>query len=82
MHAPNAPPSTLHCVLVGDPPVVKPKDGVASLVGVGSIGPLVNATVGASVSIVHVYEAGVASVLPAASLARTWNVCAPSPSDA
>jgi len=31
------------------------------------------------VSIVHAYEAGDASRLPAPSFARTWNVCDPSP---
>jgi hypothetical protein len=30
-----------------------------------------------SVLIVHVYESGDASVLPARSIARTWNVCEP-----
>jgi hypothetical protein len=41
----------------------------------------VNAGVaGTTLSIDHVYEAGVASVLPAASVARTSNVCDPSPS--
>ena len=35
---------------------------------------------GAAVSIVHVKLAGVESVFPAASLARTWKVCVPSAS--
>src|SRR5205085_1302177 len=36
------------------------------------------AIVGRVVSTVHVYEAGVGSVLLEASVARTWNVCEPS----
>src|SRR5919206_85670 len=36
------------------------------------------AIVGRVVSTLHVNEAGVASVLPAASVARTWKVCEPS----
>ena len=36
---------------------------------------------GAVVCIVHVYVAGVASVLPTVSVARTWKLCEPSASD-
>src|SRR5262249_27404180 len=41
--------------------------GLESIDGTGSV-----------VSIVHVNEAGVASALPAPSIASTWNVCEPS----
>ncbi len=40
-------------------------------------GPPVIVVSGAAVSTVQVREAGVASTLPAGSVARTWNVCAP-----
>ena len=41
------------------------------------LGPLVIEVSGALVSTVHVRVAGVASMLPAASFARTENVCEP-----
>ena len=43
----------------------------------GSLGCAVIVVFGAVVSIVHVNEAGERSVLPAASVARTWKVCEP-----
>ena len=49
-------------------------DGVVSFVRAGDASI---ATVGATESTVHERLAGLASVLPAASVARTWNVCAP-----
>ncbi len=75
--APNAPASTLHRVEVAEPPIANVKVGAVSLVGVGSIGPPVKATVGAVVSTVQV-NVVVAPRLPAASRARTWNVWLPS----
>ena len=45
----------------------------------GSFGWAVIVVFGAAVSIVQVKLAGVASVLPAASVARTWKVWEPSP---
>lgn len=47
----------------------EPDDGLGGVV--------VSVVSGAAVSIVHVYEAGVASTLPTESIARTWNVCWP-----
>ena len=41
------------------------------------VGPLLIVVSGAIVSTVHVREAGDPSVLPAGSVARTWNVCEP-----
>ena len=57
---------------------VNAKVGVVSLVGFG--GPLVIVVFGAVMSIVNVCEAGVGSTLPAASMARTSNVCVPAAS--
>ncbi len=51
---------------------VKPKDGDALLVV--PVGPLVIVVSGAVVSTVNARVAGVASTLPAASVARTENV--------
>ena len=45
---------------------------------VGSLGCAVIVVFGAAVSTVQVKEAGVGSVLPAASVARTSKVCEPS----
>ena len=45
-------------------------------------GPLSIVVCGAAVSTVKAREAGVGSTLPAGSVARTSNVCAPSASDA
>ena len=44
---------------------------------VGPVGPDVIVVSGAVVSTVNVRVAGVASTLPAASIARTANVCSP-----
>ncbi len=51
---------------------------VAALVVNVPDGPLVMVVSGGMVSIVKLRVAGVASVFPAASIARTENVCAPS----
>ena len=56
---------------------VKTKD--AAVAFVGSSGPDVMLVCGAVVSIVQVKLAGVGSLLPAASRARTWKVCEPAP---
>ena len=42
-----------------------------------SVGAVITGAAGATVSTVQVREAGEASTLPAASMARTWKVCAP-----
>ena len=55
---------------------LNPNDAEAELTV--PLGPLVIEVSGAVVSTVHVRVAGVASTLPAASLARTENVCDPS----
>ena len=79
VHAVQAPLSTRHVNVEPASVEVKPNAGVASLVG--PLGPEVIVVSGAVVSdgalIVHVCVAGVASVLPAASVARTLNVCEP-----
>jgi hypothetical protein len=49
----------------------------ADLLATVSIGPSVIVVLGATLSTVHVRVAGDASVLPAASVARTANVCGP-----
>ena len=54
---------------------VNEKLAFVRFVDVGGFAVIV--VLGAIVSTVHVYAAGVASVFPAASLARTRNVCCP-----
>jgi hypothetical protein len=70
-------PSTLHSNV--DPASLeeKPNCGVGSLVR--ALGPESMDVSGGPVSTVKDALAGDASVFPAASLARTWNVCGPSP---
>jgi hypothetical protein len=79
VHAPYAPLSTRHANVEPDSVEANANAGVASFVG--PLGPAVIDVSGGVVSagglIVHVCEAGVASVLPAASVARTLNVCEP-----
>ena len=58
---------------------VKPKLGVAAFDE--SEGVAVNDVSGAIVAILHVYVAGLASTLPAVSIALTWKLCDPSESD-
>jgi hypothetical protein len=45
---------------------------------VSAVGPESIVVSGAVASIVHVWAAGVGSLLPAGSVARTWTVCVPS----
>ena len=79
VHAFQAPLSTRHANVEPASVEVKANVAVASLVG--SFGPEPMVVSGGVVSdgalIVHVYVAGEASVLPAASVARTLNVCEP-----
>ena len=74
--APQAPPSSRHSKV--EPPSLaeNSKLGASSLDG--SAGTSSKDVFGAAVSTVHVWEAGVASVWPAASVARTWKVWLPS----
>ena len=53
---------------------------VAEVDRVGPLGPLLIVVSGGVRSIVHVYDAGVPSTLPAASIASTANVCEPATS--
>ena len=55
---------------------VKLNEALVELVKEGGFAVMV--VYGAAVSTVHVYEAGVASVFPAESVARTLNMCEPS----
>ena len=75
VHEAKAPPSSLHSKL--DPPSldVKEKLGSASLSGSG--GEAVIVVCGSVRSIVQVWLAGVASVFPVESVARTSKVCEP-----
>ena len=57
---------------------VNPKVGV--LLFEGEFGEDVNDGIGLTVSIIHVYVAGLASTLPTVSVARTWKLCDPSAS--
>ena len=72
----NAPESTRHSAVPSEAVNVK----VGSFWFVGADGPEVMLTVGAAVSMVQVRAAGVASVLPDASVARTSNVWLPAES--
>ena len=76
----QAPPSTRHSNVEPGWSAEKVYVGVASLVG--PEGPLSIVVSGAAVSTVKLRDAGVASTLPAGSVARTSKVCAPSASDA
>jgi hypothetical protein len=76
VHAAQAPVSSWHwkpAVVSGE---VKAKLALVS--GVVAAGPDVIVVSGATVSIVHVTLAGVASTLPDESVARTRKVCEPS----
>src|SRR5207247_917705 len=72
----NAPESRLHWKVEPASVEVNWKLAVVSLVVTDGL--TVIAVSGAVTSTVHVNEAGVASVLPTASVARTWKVCEPS----
>src|SRR5207248_7119835 len=70
---------TLTVTLPASPAAVPPvpaMSGVESAVTRPSAG-LVSVTLGTAVSTVQLQVAGVASALPAASIACTWKVCAP-----
>ena len=71
--SPNAAPSSAHWNV--EPASVAVKVKVALVLLTEPVGPAVMVVSGATVSTVHVREAGEASVLPAASVARTWKVC-------
>ena len=60
-----------------DPIIVAVKLKLADVVFTEPEGPAVIVVSGARVSTVHDRLAGVASMFPAASAARTWNVCEP-----
>jgi hypothetical protein len=75
--AAKAPASSLHAkVEPGSFDVKSNVAPVAIVSAAGWLGPMVVS--GGVASIVQLYEAGVASTLPAGSTARTWNVCSPS----
>ena len=76
----NAPASTLHSNVEPTCVDVNWKSPVASVLGFASAAVIV--VFGGAVSTVHVCESGVASMLPARSIARTRNVCEPSASAA
>ena len=78
MQAVNAALSSEHWKV--EPDFVEVKEKLALVESVGDGGSAVIVVSGAIVSTVHVYEAGVASVLPAASVAATRKVCEPSAS--
>ena len=69
------PPSSWHSKV--EPPSLELKEKSAAAELLGSLGCAVIVVFGAAVSIVQVKLAGVASVLPAASVARTSKVCEP-----
>ena len=78
VHGAYEPPSTRHSKVAPGLLALKSKVGVVSFDG--SFGPESIVVSGAVRSIAHVYAAGVASVLPAGSVARTSKVWLPSPS--
>ena len=69
------PPSSWHSKV--EPPSEELKEKLGAVTFDGSLGWAVIVVFGAAVSIVQVKLAGDASVLPAASVARTWKVCEP-----
>ena len=73
-HGPKAPPSSRHSMV--EPGSDEAAMTVAALFTSVPAGPLADVS-GAVVSTIHVRVAGLASVLPSASFARTWNVCCP-----
>jgi len=74
-HGENGAPSSLHSKL--DPGSLEVNVNAAAVALVGSAGPEPIVVSGAVRSTIQVYEAGVGSTLPTASVALTWNVCAP-----
>jgi hypothetical protein len=77
VHALHEPPSIRHSKL--EPPSVEVNEKLAPVALVGSLGCAVIDEFGAALSTVQVKDAGDASVLPAASIARTSKVWEPSP---
>jgi hypothetical protein len=77
VQADHDPPSIRHSKL--DPASDEVNEKLAPVAFVGSVGCAVIEVFGGAVSIVQVKLAGVASVLPAVSVARTSKACAPSP---
>src|ERR1700753_2192747 len=75
----NASPSTRHCTETGSPVTVNAQLGSGT--GVAPSGPRVIVMIGTTESADHVASAGVGSMLPAASTARSPNVWLP-PSNA
>jgi hypothetical protein len=74
----NAAPSRLHVKVA--PLALEVNAKLAEVALVGPLGPKVIVVVGTEVSTTQVKESGLGSTLPAPSLARTLNVCEPSPS--
>ena len=80
MHGWKAPPSTEHSNVESASDEVNSNVGVESEVTDG--GPEVMVVSGGDASTVNENVAGVVSVFPAASVARTAKVCGPSPNTA
>jgi hypothetical protein len=78
VQAANPAPSSWHSNVL--PASVEVKLKLAEVAFVGLAGVAVMDVSGAAVSIVQVKLAGVASVLPAGSVARTWKVWLPAAS--
>ena len=78
MHAANAPLSSEHSNVAVESGDENVKLALAAVVEPAA-GPVRICVSGAVVSIVQLELAGLPSALPAASIARTANVCAPSP---
>src|SRR5918997_485077 len=76
MQAAKAAPSREHSKAEPDSLELKWNEALVLVVVAG--GAVVIVVCGAAVSTVIARLAGLVSVLPAASVARTWNVCAPS----
>ena len=72
MQAPNAAPSSLHSKVLPALVAVKLKVALVLLVRAGGFAVMVVS--GAVVSMVQLKLAGVASMFPAGSIARTWKV--------
>jgi hypothetical protein len=75
-HEENPVPSSSHSKV--EPGSLAENSNVGVVSALGSLGAESMLTLGAERSIVQVWEAGVPSVLAAASVARTSKVCAPS----
>jgi hypothetical protein len=75
MQLKKGPLSKLHAKVLLALLDVKVKDALGMVVVAG--GPPVIVVLGQVRSIIHVKVAGVGSILPLVSVARTWNVCVP-----